>query len=181
MEMDRAFPAPKRPSGRAVVLVGHGGVPRDYPRDRLHRLRGLEARRRTTGATVSEEEAALDAELRHWPRTPATDPYQAGLQSLAAQLRPRLAPVRLELAYNEFCTPTLAEAVRALAADGATTIVAVPSMLTPGGVHTEVEIPASIDALRVELPHLDIRYAWPFAAERLASLFVEHLGQFDLP
>lgn len=163
------------------MLVGHGGVPRDYPRDRLHRLRGLEARRRATEAPVSEEEAALEDELRHWPRTPATDPYQAGLQSLAAQLRPYLAPVRLELAYNEFCAPALAEAVRALAAEGATAIVAVPSMLTPGGVHTEREIPESIDALRVEFPHLDIRYAWPFAPERLASLFVEHLRQFDLP
>jgi sirohydrochlorin cobaltochelatase len=72
--MDPTSAAPQRQSGRAVVLVGHGGVPRDYPRDRLLRLRGLEARRRATGAPVSVEEAALDAELRHWPRTPATDP-----------------------------------------------------------------------------------------------------------
>ena len=54
-------------------------------------------------------------------------------------------------------------------------------MLTPGGVHTELEIPESIAALRGELPHLAIRYAWPFAAERLASLFVEHLREFDVP
>jgi sirohydrochlorin cobaltochelatase len=163
------------------VLVGHGGVPRDYPRDRLLRLRGLEARRRAAGAPPSDEEAALDAELRHWPRTPATDPYQAGLQRLAAHLGPRLGAVRLAVAYNEFCAPTLAEAVRALAAEGARDIIAVPSMLTPGGVHTELEIPESIDALRVEFPHLDIRYAWPFRAERLVALFVEHLRQFDLP
>jgi sirohydrochlorin cobaltochelatase len=179
MEMDRSFLTSVRPSGRA--LVGHGGVPRDYPRDRLHRLRGLEARRRSTAATLSEEEAALDSELRHWPRTPETDAYQAGLQSLAAHLRPRLAPARLELAYNEFCTPSLAEVVRALAAGGTTAILAVPSMLTPGGVHTELEIPERIEGLRGEFPNLDIRYAWPFAPERLASLFVEHLRQFDLP
>ena len=43
------------------------------------------------------------------------------------------------------------------------------------------EIPESIDALCVELRRLDIRYARPFAAERLAALFVEHLRQFDLP
>jgi len=168
-------------SRRAVVLVGHGGVPRGYPRDRLLRLRGLEARRRATGAPLSDEEATLEAELRHWPRTPATDPYQAGLQSLAAHLRLRLGSVRLELAYNEFCAPTLGEAVRALAAEGVTDIVAVPSMFTAGGVHTEQEIPESLEALRVELPHLDIRYAWPFAAERLATFVVEHLRQFDLP
>ena len=73
---------------RAVVLVGHGGVPRDYPRERLMRLRALETRRRGSGSPPSQEEAALEHELRHWPRTPANDPYQAGLKSLAAHLRP---------------------------------------------------------------------------------------------
>jgi sirohydrochlorin cobaltochelatase len=165
--------------GRAVVLVGHGGVPRDYPRERLTRLRGLEARRRATGAPPSPEEVALETELRQWPRTPANDPYQAGLESLAAQLRPRLEPTRLVLAYNEFCAPTVAEAVRELAAAGVTDIVAVPSMLTPGGVHAERDIPEIVDALRAEFPHLSLRYAWPFAGEHLASLFVDHLRQFD--
>ena len=120
------------PARRAVVLVGHGGVPRDYPRERLTQLRGLEAGRRLTKAPSSPQEVALETELRQWPRTPATDPYQAGLKSLAAHLRPLLEPARLVLAYNEFCAPTVAEAVRALATEGVTDIVAVPSMFTPG-------------------------------------------------
>jgi len=164
---------------RALVLVGHGGVPRDYPRERLMRLRGLEARRRASGAPSCAEEVALETELRHWPRTPASDPYQAGLESLAAHLRPRLDPARLVLAYNEFCAPTVAEAVRVLAAEGVNEIVAIPSMLTPGGVHAEVEIPEIMNALRAEFPHISVRYAWPFAPEHLASFFVEHLGRFD--
>ena len=168
-----------KPARRAIVLVGHGGVPRDYPRERLTQLRGLEARRRLTKAPPSREEVALETELRQWPRTPATDPYQAGLKSLAAHLRPLLEPARLVLAYNEFCAPTVAEAVRALAAEGVTDIVAVPSMFTPGGVHAEIDIPETIDALRAELPHLSLRYAWPFGAEHLASFFVEHLRRFE--
>ena len=40
------------PTRRAVVLVGHGGVPRDYPRERLMQLRGLEARRRAPGGAA---------------------------------------------------------------------------------------------------------------------------------
>jgi sirohydrochlorin cobaltochelatase len=164
---------------RAVVLVGHGGVPRDYPRERLVQLRALETRRRASGAPPSEEEAALELELRHWPRTPANDPYQAGLKSLAAHLRSRLEPARLVLAYNEFCAPTVAEAIRTLAAEGVTDIVAVPSMFTPGGVHAEIEIPEIIGALRAELPHLLLHYAWPFAGEHLAAFFAEHLRQFD--
>jgi sirohydrochlorin cobaltochelatase len=167
------------PVGRAVVLVGHGGVPRNYPRERLTRLRGLETRRRGTGAPPSAEEVALETELRQWPRTPANDPYQAGLESLAVHLRPRLEPVRLVLAYNEFCAPTVAEAVRELAEEGVADIVVVPSMLTPGGVHAERDIPEIINALREEFPHLSLRYAWPVAGERLASFFVDHLRQFE--
>lgn len=168
-----------KPARRAVVLVGHGGVPRDYPRERLAQLRGLEARRRLTKAPPSPEEVALETELRQWPRTPATDPYQAGLKSLAAHLRPLLEPARLVLAYNEFCAPTVAEAVRALAAEGVTDIVAIPSMFTPGGVHAEIDIPETIDVLRIEFPHLSVRYAWPFAGENLASFLVDHLRQFE--
>jgi len=167
------------PPHRAVVLVGHGGVPRDYPRERLMRLRVLETRRRASGSPPSQEEAALEHELRHWPRTPANDPYQAGLKNLAAHLRPHLEPAQLVLAYNEFCAPTVAEAIRALAADGVTDIIAVPSMFTPGGVHAEIEIPETISALRAELPHLRLHYAWPFAGEHLAAFFAEHLRQFD--
>jgi sirohydrochlorin cobaltochelatase len=166
-------------ASRAFVLVGHGGVPRDYPRERLMGLRGLEARRRATGAPPSPEEVALETELRQWPWTPANDPYKVGLESLAAQLRPRLEPARLVLAYNEFCAPTVAEAVRQLAAEGVTDIVVVPSMLTPGGVHAERDIPEIINALRAEFPHLSLRYAWPVAGEHLASFFVDHLRQFD--
>ncbi len=162
-----------------MVLVGHGGVPRDYPRERLATLRGLEARRRASGSPPSAEEVALETELRQWPRTAATDPYQAGLERLAAHLRPRLAPARLVLAYNEFCAPTVAEAVRALVAADVRDIVAVPSMFTPGGVHAEVEIPETIRALRSEFPHVCLRYAWPFAGEHLAAFFVDHLQRFE--
>ena len=162
-----------------MVLVGHGGVPRDYPRERLTQLRGLEARRRVTKEPPSPEEAALETELRQWPRTPATDPYQAGLKSLAAHLRPLLEPARLVLAYNEFCAPTVAEAVRALATEGVTDIVAVPSMFTPGGVHAEIDIPETLDVLRTQFPQLSVRYAWPFAGEHLALFFVEHLRRFE--
>jgi sirohydrochlorin cobaltochelatase len=169
------------PPRRAVVLVGHGGVPRDYPRERLMQLRALETRRRASGARPSDEEAALEHELRHWPRTPANDPYRAGLESLAAYLRPRLEPARLVLAYNEFCAPTIGEAIRGLIAEGVADIVAVPSMFTPGGVHAEIEIPETISALRAQWPHLRLQYAWPFAGEHLAAFFAEHLRRFAAP
>lgn len=158
----------------AVVLVGHGGVPRDYPRDRLARLKALEGKRRARGAAPDAEEATLEAELRDWPRTDATDPYRAGLQRLAARLQPRLGRAALRLAYNEFCAPTLEQAVADLVAGGARAIVVLPSMLTPGGVHSEQEIPETIAALRRTHPDLDLRYVWPFDLDAVAELLAGH-------
>ncbi len=159
----------------AVVLVGHGAVPADCPRDLVTRLKALEGRRRATGGPMGDEEAALDARIRTWPRTSATDPYGAGLEALAASLRPLLGSARLVVAYNEFCAPTLEEAVAKLAATGARTVVVVPSMLTPGGVHSEIEIPETIERLRASHPTLALRYAWPFDLTAVARLLAEQV------
>lgn len=160
---------------RGVVLVGHGGVPRDYPRARVTRLKQLEAARRGTGAPPTAEEQAIERELRTWPRTPATDPYQAGLEALAAALRPLLAPARLVVAYNEFCAPTLEEAVEGLVGAGIGEIAVVPTMLTPGGIHSEVEIPAAVAALQARHPDVRLRYAWPVDVGLVARMLAAHL------
>lgn len=160
----------------AVVLVGHGGVPRDFPRDRLARLKSLEGERRARHGVPSPEEAALENEIRGWPRTPATDPYRAGLERLATHLRPLVAPASLVLAYNEFCAPSLDEAVAGALADGRGRVVVVPSMLTPGGVHSETEIPETIAALRRRFPDASIEYAWPFDLAAVAALLAAQLA-----
>lgn len=159
-----------------VVLVGHGGVPRDYPRARVTRLKQLEAARRGTGAPPTAEEQAIEHELRTWPRTSATDPYRAGIEALAAALRPLVAPARLVVAYNEFCAPTLEEAVAGLVDEGVAAITVVPTMLTPGGIHSEVEIPAAVAALQARHPGVRLRYAWPVDVGLVARMLAAHLG-----
>ena len=167
------------PNRRAVILVGHGGVPTDYPRDLLTRLKTLEARRRATGGDPSPEETALDQQLRRWPRTPANDPYRVGLEALAAHLHPHLDGVLFALAYNEFCTPTVSEAVEALIAQRARAITVIPTMLTPGGSHSELEIPADLEALRLRHPGVTLRYAWPFDLGRIAAMLAEQVERFE--
>ncbi len=96
---------------KAVVLVGHGGVPKDYPHYLVITLQRLEAQRLGTGGDPSEEERELDRRIRHWPRTPRTEPYKYGLESQVAHLKGMLDGTLFALAYNEFCAPTLEEAV----------------------------------------------------------------------
>lgn len=161
-----------------VVLVGHGAIPKDYPHQQVAHLRALEARRRQTGEPPTAEEQELESRLRHWPRTPQNDPYQAGLASWITALQPLLPGVSLTLAYLEFCAPTLEEAVEGLQASGRTQVIVVPSMLTPGGVHSEVDIPVILDRLRRRYPDLDLRYAWPFDQQLVAQMLAEHLSRF---
>jgi sirohydrochlorin cobaltochelatase len=164
---------------KAVILIGHGGVPTDCPRELVTRLKSLEAQRRVSGRAPTAEELELDARIRHWPRTPQTDAYRDGLEALAAQLRPLLDGASLAIAYNEFCTPTLEEAAETLIVTGATSIAVIPSMLTPGGVHSEVEIPETLERLRRRYPHIELRYAWPVDLTLVARMLADQLSRLQ--
>ncbi len=164
---------------RGVVLVGHGGIPKDYPRELLTKLRALEAQRRAAGGPLTPEELELDTKLRRWPRTPKTDPYQAGLEALAARLHASLNGDLFAIAYNEFCSPTVEEAVETLLAGGATAITVIPSMLTPGGSHSEMEIPETLERLRTKHPDIELQYAWPFDLGQVASMLTAQLKRFQ--
>lgn len=162
-------------SRKGVVLVGHGGIPRDFPREKVTQLKALESRRKKTGGPPSQEEQDLETQIRSWPRTPLTDPYQAGLESLADSLRPLLGGSTLKLAYNEFCAPTLDEAVERCVEENMDEITVLPSMLTPGGIHSEIEIPETIDRLRKKHPSVKIRYIWPFNMDGVAHMLYDHI------
>ena len=164
-----------------MVLVGHGAPAKDCPPELTARFKALEGQRRRRGDPASAEEQALDRKIRDWPRTEESDPYRSGLEKLASALAPLLSDQKLVLAYNEFCAPSLEEAVTALAADGFTEIVVVPSMLTPGGVHSEEEIPETLRSLRARLPSIEITYAWPFDLGRVAAMLARHLSIARLP
>lgn len=164
---------------RGIVLVGHGGIPKDYPPELVTKLKRLEAQRRAAGTPMSTEEYELDNKIRRWPRTAATDPYRVGLEAVAAALRPQLDGALLALAYNEFCAPTLEESVEELIKKGATHITVTTTMFTPGGAHSEVEIPEILDSLRPRHPEIELRYAWPFDLQVIAKILAEQVRRFS--
>lgn len=164
---------------RGVVLVGHGGIPKDCPQKLVTRLKRLEAQRRAAKLPPTGEEIELDMKIRRWPRSAATDPYQSGLRALAVQLQARLEGVLFGIAFNEFCTPTLEEAVEDLIKRGATHITVATTMFTPGGSHAEIEIPEILDRLRPRYPAVDLRYAWPFDLDLVADMLAEQIQRFS--
>ena len=159
-----------------VVLVGHGAPASDCPPYLVFKLKQLESRRRALGGDPSDEEQELDAKIRNWPRTAGNDPYRTGLEAVAEKLRPKL-PISTELvmAFCEYCAPTLDAAVEDLVKRRFERVVVVSSMMIPGGAHSDVDVPRTIEGVSWRFPDLDIEYAWPFDTESVADLLALHL------
>ncbi|MEO5956309.1 MAG: CbiX/SirB N-terminal domain-containing protein [Nitrospiraceae bacterium] len=163
---------------KGVILIGHGGIPKGCPHELVTKLKRLESQRRAAKMPPSAEEIELDTTIRQMPRTPETDPYQSGLETVAAQLRANLGDVLFAVAYNEFCAPTLEASVEELVQKGATHITVTTTMFTPGGSHSEVEIPEILDHLRQQYPGVALHYAWPFDLKLVASMLAEQVKRF---
>jgi Uncharacterized conserved protein len=125
------------------------------------------------------DEIELDTKIRRWPRTAETEPYQAGLETVAARLRAQLDGALFAVAYNEFCAPTLEESVEELIKRGATEITVTTTMFTPGGSHSEIEIPEILEQLRKQYPTVVLRYAWPFDLDLVANTLAEQVKRFS--
>ena len=161
-----------------VVLIGHGSPALDCPPQLIGELMSLEWRPNHGGQHPHSPEgraAELDATIRNWPRRADNDPYKRGIEQLAEALRPLLPTGRFAIGYNEFCRPSIAEAVGQVVAQGAVRVLVIPTMLTPGGVHSEVDIPRTLDEVRRVHPAVAIEYVWPFDLQDVARLLASHL------
>lgn len=162
----------------AVLLVGHGGWPSDCPEELAGKLKRFESKRRKENLPPCEEEIKLDNLVRAWPRTPETDPYKYGLERLASRLDEHLGGYSMALAYNEFCDPTIGKAASHLIEQGAQRIIIVTTMFTPGGSHSEKEIPEEMELLQQQYPEVEFIYAWPFDMDRVAGMLADHVSDF---
>ena len=163
-----------------VVLVGHGAPATDCPPEFVGEMMGLEWRKNIHPGGPSESQAQqriaqLDQKIRNWPRTERNDPYKAGLERLAAILKPLLHEKLFAIAYNEFCSPTLEQTVGELVQQGAQRILVIPTMLTPGGLHSEKDIPRSIEKVRRLHPAVSMEYLWPFDLAAVAQLLANQI------
>ena len=164
----------------AVVLIGHGAPATDCPPEWIGELMSLEWRRGGGGPhqhASAGRAAELDAKIRNWPRQASNDPYKVGVERLAEAVRSLLLNIPVGVAYNEFCRPSIAEAVASAIQQGATRLFVIPTMLTPGGIHSERDIPRALEELRRTHPAVSITYLWPFDLSQVASLFAAQIRQ----
>ena len=128
------------PAEIGVVLAGHGVPATDCPSEWVGQLMALEwgasrshapggvsgaasdSRSHAPGGETPEISARiqeLDSKIRNWPRRPGNDPYKEGLEQVAGVLRTLLPAALLEVGYNEFCRPSVPEAIQAVIRKGA--------------------------------------------------------------
>jgi sirohydrochlorin cobaltochelatase len=124
-------------------------------------------------ASFAREEA-LESQMRRWPRTPANDPFWAASVEMARLLEESCG-LPVSVGFNEFCAPSVDEALDATAAR-AKRIVVVTPMLTRGGEHAEQEIPEAVERARHRHPGVRIDYAWPYDVNEVARFLAAQVG-----
>jgi sirohydrochlorin cobaltochelatase len=164
-----------------IVLAMHGSPPLDFPRGEMAEFMGLLSQLGhkhgpKAGAQKLRYEQ-LEAKLRAWPRTGQNDPFHAGSQELAKHLRQE-SGLEVIVGFNEFCAPTLDEALgRAVDRESGKIVVLTP-MMTRGGEHSAVDIPEAIRRAQQKFPTQKIIYAWPFATEDIARFLSSQVTRF---
>lgn len=164
---------------QAVILIGHGGLPSDIPKEIVEDFMKTHKSRLRMGTPITSKERELESTIRNWERTPESDPYKIGLEKLASHLGPRLEGYILKTAYNEFCYPSIEQAADELVEEGVTEVILITTMITPGGSHSEKEIPEEVQALRQKHPNVNFQYAWPYDLELFSNLLSEHILNFN--
>jgi sirohydrochlorin cobaltochelatase len=164
---------------KAVILIGHGGLPSDIPKEVVEDFMKIHKQRIRMKTPITSKEKDLESIIRKWERTPETDPYKSGLEKLAAHLAPRLEGYILKTAYNEFCFPSIEQAADQLAEENVNEVILITTMITPGGSHSEIEIPEEVDELRNKYPKMNFQYAWPYDLDIFSNLLSDHIINFS--
>ncbi len=175
-----APPASAGTAGKIVVVLAmHGEPPNDFPKDEFARFFALHARLHYAEGgdeDLHQRYAALDAKIRGWPRTAENDPFYAASQQMAEQLRVTTG-LEVVVGFNEFCGPTVEQAIETAVARKAENIIVVTPMMTPGGIHAEIQIPATVRQAQARHPGVSIRYAWPFDLSEVAEFLAKRIHQ----
>jgi len=166
----------------AVVLVMHGIPPRDFPKGEMMELFGLH--HRLLQASESERVAlrnrhdVLEEKMRNWPRTPENDPFHAASLEIAHALKEILG-TDVIVGFNEFCAPTIEEAIGEATSRSPEKIIVTTPMMTRGGEHSEKDIPEAINRAQKLYPDMEIVYAWPYNISDVTGFLAGHIKRFE--
>ena len=160
----------------------HGMPPNDFSEEeilelvKLHRI--VEKLGGRAPPEIRRRYHELDSKIRDWDRNPENDPFWAASNTLAKELESSTG-FEVVVGYNEFCGPSLDKALDAAAGKSATKVIVITPMMTPGGEHSEDDIPAAISSAKERFEEVEFIYAWPFPVEDVVSFLTHQISKFE--
>ncbi len=162
----------------AIILAMHGAPPNDFPSEEMEEFFRLHSQHEASPERLSEEAESrlhvLEKKMREWPRNASNDPYFYGSLDIAEQLR-KVTDKSVTVGFNEFCSPTILEAIEQIIKEGAKKIIVLTTMLTRGGNHSEKDIPKEISKAKKRFPKVPITYLWPYDSLSIAEFLSQEI------
>ncbi|GER78844.1 MAG: CbiX/SirB N-terminal domain-containing protein [Chloroflexi bacterium] len=167
--------------GTVIVLAMHGAPPKDFPVKEAGELFGLHSRLEHVSGPEREalerRHEELELKMRAWPRTAGNDPFHAGSLELAEQLS-KVTGLEVILGFNEFCAPSLDQAIEQAVKEEVERVIVITPMMTRGGEHSEVDIPNTVQRAQMKYPNVEIAYVWPFDVAQVAQFLAAQLSAY---
>jgi sirohydrochlorin cobaltochelatase len=164
-----------------IVLAMHGMPPQDFPKEEIAEFFSMHARldhaKEAEREQLERRYAELDAKMRSWPRTAENDPFFAGAQQIAQYLS-KEAGCEVIVGFNEFCAPDVDDSIEKAIEEGAERVIVITPMMTRGGEHSEIDIPAAIRRMQGRYPEVSIIYVWPFEALEVGKFLADQIKGF---
>jgi sirohydrochlorin ferrochelatase len=164
-----------------VVLAMHGGIPKDFPKEELKLFRELHKKGDSGNQQAHDQAHQLEVKLRNWPRTKDNDPFYWGALQIKNAME-NMLPYPVLLSFNEVSAPSIEDAIaKAVSELNPKTILVITPMLTPGGRHSEKDIPAAIERAKkkVGVKKTIIEYVWPIPVEETAQFLIEQIKAYQ--
>jgi sirohydrochlorin cobaltochelatase len=166
---------------RVIVLIMHGMTPKDYPSKDKQEYMSLRSRQHSHSFSWAPQDRLkhqeMEQKIRRWPRTKANDPFHSAALRIARDLQ-RVSKLKVFVGFNEFCAPSADEALELAVQSGAQEVIVTTPMLTPGGHHSEEEIPEIISGMRARYPKTQFIYSWPFKEAAIAKFLHQNIKGF---
>jgi sirohydrochlorin cobaltochelatase len=159
----------------------HGVPPKDYPKQELAEFFSLHGRFQHSASMQKspqmERYLYLSEKMKKWPRSEQNDPFYSTSQELAQRLSLETGN-EVMVGYMEFCAPEAMDVLEEAAKCRPDSIVVVTPMMTRGGDHSEVEIPAVVKRFQERHPEIKVIYAWPFSLTDIARFLARQITNF---
>jgi sirohydrochlorin ferrochelatase len=160
---------------KIIILIGHGNIPDDFPREKLREYFKLRNLYKTGFLKGKDEEKFMEMEesLKRWERNENNDKHYFDLKKMGEEIE-REIKIKTDFAFNEFCYPDIFEKFEKIK-DEYDEIYFVSTLIFEGK-HSD-EIKNKIEELKDKYKDKKIFYI-PLKQEFLKEFFIKNIKDF---